>query len=190
MRKIIVLFIFSAFLSCKEKDRQPSTPSSEGTRAFTEQLDFSSNRTVTLTPEARGQVNDWLAYATAQNEIESLKLRTGKEIMATSNNLVQIMESLNNTVPDTLRSKSLLARANVLLTKSKVLHQLSTKKDKNADEVFEVANDLIVEFDNFKIQVNELFLKTPGDFEIELDQEFEDARQQEEDSIPHLDFVE
>lgn len=95
--------------------------------------------------------------------------------MDVSNNLMQIMESLSSTLPDTLRSPAVEARTNVLLTKAHVLHQLSNKKEKNPDEIFEVAEDIVIEFDNFKLQLNELFLKTPENFELELDQEFEES---------------
>lgn len=176
MKKLLVIFSFLILFSCQEKEKTTPVPTSEGTRSFSEAIGYTSNRKVTLIPEARAQVSDWLAYATAQHEMETLSSETGTEIMAASKSLVQIMESLNNTIPDTLRSKPVLARATVLLTKAKVLHQLSNKKNKNADEVFQVAQDLINEFDNFKIQVNELFLKTPGDFELELDREFEESQ--------------
>ena len=176
MKRFLTLASFLILLSCQEKEKKEIIPESNGKRSFSEEIGFTSNRKVSLIPEARAEVNEWLAYATAQHEMENLASETGTEILTASKSIVQIMETLNNTIPDTLRSKPVLARANVLLTKAKVLHQLSNKKNKNADEVFQVAQDLITEFDNFKIQVNELFLKTPGDFELELDREFKESQ--------------
>ena len=70
----------------------------------------------------------------------------------------------------------------MLYTKAGVLHQLANKKDESADEIYKAANELITEFDNFKIQLNELYLKAPEDFELELDRQYEESQQM--DSIP------
>ena len=175
MRKILVFFFLIALFSCEEKQTSQEITTSQSETSFSDELEVNSTRTVTLSPEVRQIVGEWLAYATAQNEIQNLENSTGKEIMDSSNNLVQIMETLQTTIPDTLRSTAVEARTNVLYTKARVLKQRANKKQKNPDEIFEVANDLVVEFDNFKLQLNELFLKTPENFETELDEEFEQS---------------
>ena len=177
MKKFFLLILALALFSCQEEKKQNTPVNPEAKRSFSEQLEVNSNRRVNLLPEAQEQVSEWLAYATAQDEISNLRARTGTEIMANSKNLVQIMESLRSTLPDTLQTPAVIARTNVLLTKAKVLQQVCNKKHKKADEVFELANDLLLEFGNFKLQLNELFLKAPGDFEKELDEQFEEARQ-------------
>lgn len=177
MKKFVLLFLTALVaLSCREEANNPA-PASAGGESFAQQLEVESNRRVNLLPEAEAQVNEWLAYATAQNEIKDLRERSGFEIMATSKNLVQIMESLQTTLPDTLQTPAVIARTNVLLTKARVLQQISSKKQKTSEEVFRLANELIEEFGNFKLQLNELFLKAPGDFEKELDEQFQEARQ-------------
>lgn len=181
MKKILLLSFVLVLFSCREEAKQDVSDNSPSKRSFSEQLEVSSNRRVNLLPEAEEQVNEWLAYATAQDEISNLRERSGIEIMANAKNLVQIMESLRTTIPDTLQTPAVIARTNVLLTKARVLQQVSAKKHKNADEVFELANDLLLEFGNFKLQLNELFLKAPGDFEKELDEQFEEARQNREE---------
>lgn len=185
MKKILLILSVSlAFISCQEKTADREQNSEAGRMSFAEEIQVTSNRRVSLLPEAQTEVSQWLAYITAQNEMESLKKGTGNDILDTSNSLLQIMESLHTTLPDTLRSPAVEARANVLLTKAHVLHQHATKKEKDASEVFQVANELIVEWDNFKLQLNELYLKAPGDFEMELDEEFERARS--EDTLPAM----
>jgi hypothetical protein len=174
MRKFLLLFSLIALFSCAE-EQEAKVSEVQSERKFSDHLEHNSTRTVNLLPEARQVAGEWLAYATAKNEIQNLENSTGMDIMDASNNLVQIMENLRTTVPDTLRSTAVEARTNVLYTKAQVLHQLSNKKQKNPDEIFDVAGDLIVEFDNFKLQLNELFLKTPENFETELDQEFEES---------------
>ena len=172
MKRILCLFSLICLFSCAEK-QEADVVEVQYERSFEDRLGNNKNRTVELLPEAREVAGNWLAYATAQNEIQTLENSTGMDIMDSSNNLVQIMENLRATLPDTLQNNAVQARVNVLYTKAMVLHQLSNKKQKNPDEIFEVANDIIVEFDNFKLQLNELFLKTPENFEMELDEEFE-----------------
>lgn len=173
-KNFIILFVFALF-GCQEKETAPPPPAPESGASFSDELQVTTNRSVTLLPEAREQVREWLAYVTAQNEIASLQGRTGSQIIASSNSLTQIMEALKSSLPDTLQSPAVEARTNVLLTKARILHQLANKKTKNPDEIFEVANELIVEFNNFKLQLNELFLRSPENFEMELDEEFEES---------------
>lgn len=80
------------------------------------------------------------------------------------------MESLSTSIPDSLSSNAVRARANVLTTKAKVLEQLSHRRQLDANAITEVAREIPEEFNNFKIQLNELFLKTLEDFEEELDE--------------------
>ena len=175
MRKILVFFLILSLFSCEDKAEKPAATPVQSNSSFSDTLKISKSRNVNLSPEAREVAADWLAYITAQNEIENLEYKTGSEIVETSNNIRQIMETLRETLPDTLKSNAVEARTNVLLTKANVLHQYANKKQKNPDEIFEVAKNLIVEFDNFKLQLNELFLKTPENFELDLDREFEES---------------
>lgn len=173
MKNLLLLLSILLLVSCKEEPPKPTGTNAEAKARFSEELQVTTNRRVDLLPEAREEVSQWLAYATAQNEMESLRNSSGYDILDSSNSIMQIMESLKSSIPDTLQTPAVISRSNVLVTKAKILHQLSNKKEKDAAEIFNVANDLIVEFDNFKLQLNELFLKTPVDFEQELDEEFE-----------------
>ena len=88
------------------------------------------------------------------------------------------MKSLKATVPDTLKSKAGNARLTVLSTKAQVLEQLAARRNKNLEQISKTAQEIPVEFNNFKLQLNELFLKSLEDFERELDE-----LDQEQDSI-------
>lgn len=171
MKKTFFLLSGLLFLSCGEKQPE-QTENPEDSLRISKAIEVETNREVRLLPEAQDQVNEWLAFATAYNEVEDLRTATGKEIIENSQPLLQIMEALENSLPDTLQQVPVKARTAVLLTKANVLRQAATKKEIKADEVFKAANDLIIEFDNFKLQLNELFLKTPEDFEVELDRQF------------------
>lgn len=168
----MAMLIFLA--SCKEEANEPAANPSD--QALAETIDDIARRTVNLTPQAMEVASQWLAFATAQNEIQDLRQATGHQIIASSNPLSQIMESLNSTLPDTLKVVPVETRTTVLLTKAKVLQQRSNKKQRETAEIFEAARDLITEFENFKLQLNERFLPSPSSFENELDRQFQEAR--------------
>ncbi len=175
MKKLLLFLILAGFLSCDEKP-QAQAEAEQDTAKLTDSLEIQGGRQVNLLPEAEEKVGDWLAFATAHNQVEDMKNTTGRDLVSNSQPIVQIMEALNSTLPDSLQQVPVRARTTVLVTKANVLHQVATKKEVKAQEVFNAANDIILEFDNFKLQLNELFLKTPADFEIELDRQFEESQ--------------
>lgn len=181
MKKIFFLLILISFSACKE-ERSKDNLNSDLEVSLNDSLIYRPTRIVSLLPEAGEKVETWLAYATAQNQVESLKNATVTEIIDYSGPMVQIMEALSNTLPDSLRVPAVKARINVLLTKANVLHQRSVKKNIQPAEILDSAEEIIIEFDNFKIQLNELFIKTPEDFESELDRIFESSQKQ--DTLP------
>lgn len=180
MKKLLYLSALLLAAACGEQQQEDSAP--DVSAELADSIEIQTNRAVSLLPEAEEEVSQWLAYATAKNEIEAMKTATGFEIMENAGPMVQIMESLQGSLPDSLKVPAVEARTNVLYTKSRILLQNSSKKTKDPKEIFGAAHDLIVEFDNFKIQLNELFLKTPQDFEVELDREFRES--QNGDSLP------
>ena len=175
MKKFLFFLVMTGFLSCDEKP-QAQVEVEQDTAKLSDTLEVQSNRQVSLLPEAQEKVGDWLAFATAYNQVEDMRSATGRDLVSNSQPIVQIMDALNSTLPDSLQQVPVRARTTVLVTKANVLHQVATKKDVKAQEVFNAANDIILEFDNFKLQLNELFLKTPADFEIELDRQFEESQ--------------
>ena len=125
-----------------------------------------------------------MEFITAQNEIEKLNDITVNEVMNSAGEIAQIMESLKNSVPDSLASIPVEARLNVVNTKAQLLKQYSTKRDPDAEEIRETTRELYKEFNNLKLQMNEIFLKSLEDFERELD-EIEKA-EREQDSLARI----
>lgn len=175
MKKIFVIVSFLIITACQDRTVQDTGDDGQDTLELSRTLEVENDRVVTLLPEAQEAINEWLAYATAQNEIQELRNATGHDIVETSEPMVQIMEGLQSTIPPELQETAVRARVNVLVTKARLLHQRANKKYRNEEEIYGAASDLIEEFDNFKIQLNEVFLSTPEDFELELDREFEEG---------------
>ncbi len=182
---ILILFIF---VGCdqKKQDTPKENNLEEKRMALSKKLDL-PNEQVILAAEAQEITNEWLAYITAQSEIENLKNYTLNNVIDNATPIAEIMKSLKETVPASLKSNAVQARLGVLVTKSKILQQLANKREVDPKEIATVAKELPLEWNNFKIQINELFLKTLEEFEEELD-EFEDEMEKEAKSpvIPPL----
>ncbi|PKD20717.1 hypothetical protein APR41_13680 [Salegentibacter salinarum] len=170
MKKTVFIICISLLWACNEK---PQTVDNKGRKLDSIALHQpigTTNEEVILLPEARKHAINWLAYIAAQNEVDQLKNYNLQQTIESSKPISQVMESLSTSIPDSLSSNAVMARANVLTTKAKVLEQLSHRRQLDAEAITEVAREIPLEFNNFKIQLNELFLKTLEDFEDELDE--------------------
>ncbi len=158
-------------VGCKEKTNDSSDESDRKKiqLALTQKLEAPKVEVVLL-PEAQEITNEWLAYITAQSEIENLKNYSINDVIANTTPITEIMKSLQESVPVRLRSNAVKARLGVLVTKSKILQQLAEKRDLDPEKISKTAEDLPLEWNNFKIQINELFLKTLEEFEEELNE--------------------
>src|SRR5690606_21541241 len=126
------------------------------------------DRDVVLLPEARDITDDWLAFLTAQSEMESFRTYTVKEVSSNATPIAEIMNNLRQTSPKQIKTHAVETRLSVLYTKAKVLEFLSSKRNPDYAAIKNAAEDLPLEFNNFKIQLNELFLKTLEELEEEL----------------------
>ncbi len=171
MKTSFSILIIILMVGCNQSKTENSNESNrkEIQLALTQKLE-ASKMEVTLLPEAQEITNEWLAYITAQSEIENLKNYTLNDVIANATPITEIMKSLQETVPARLKSNAVRARLGVLVTKSKILQQLTEKRSVNPEEISKTAKDLPLEWNNFKIQINELFLKTLEEFEEELDE--------------------
>lgn len=124
---------------------------------------------VQLVPAAQEITSRWLAFVTAESEIQNFKGYTVKEVASNSRPISEIMLSLRQTVPDSLNANAVRARINVLYTKAGILEQMAEKRNPHPAEIKTIAEELPEDFNNLKIQINELYLKSLEDFEKELD---------------------
>ena len=180
MNKFILLISVLAIFSCKtDQDADNMAENKVDTTAFQKKINIEGPE-YGLEPEAREYALKWIEYITAQNEVNNLENATINDVKNNAGAIAQIMESLKNSVPDSLRSTAVEARLNVVNTKAQLLKQYSGRQEPDAEDIAETSRELHLEFNNLKLQMNEIFLKSLEDFEEELEQ-FEEM---ERDSIP------
>jgi len=158
------------FIGCGDNKPIESKKSSDKdiVSALKKKLEITNERVILL-PEAQEVTTEWLAYITAQSEIENFRNYTVNDVIANATPITEIMQSLMETLPPTLQSNAVEARLGVLVTKAKILQQLAGKRTLDPEAIAKTAQEIPTEFNNFKIQLNELFLKTLEQFEEELD---------------------
>jgi len=127
------------------------------------------SQNIQLLPAATQFTSEWLGFVTAQEEIRNFQNYTIKDVISNAKPIVEIMKSMQESVPDTLKSKPVQARLTVIYSKAKILEQLAARPENKTKRIAEAAESLPLEFNNLKIQINELFLKTLEDFDSELD---------------------
>ena len=185
MNKYVLLISTLVLISCKsEGNADSSATKAQDTTAFRKSLQI-EDPGYTLEPDARKFALNWVEFITAQNEVRKLEQSSLKEVMSNSGAIAQIMESLKNSVPDSLRSTAVEARLNVVNTKAQLLKQYSGKQDPRAEDIDRTSRELHQEFNNLKLQMNEIFLKSLEDFEKELD-EFEKNERRRDTLIDSL----
>lgn len=168
--RIIIPVILSFFLTgCFQKqDMNKKQKTAVDSTALKSTLNI-PNYEVGLLPEARNITEGWLAFITAQAEIENFRTYTVQEVSVNATPIAEIMLSLKDSAPTQLNSNAVQTRLSVLYTKAKVLETLANKRNPDYTALKSAAEEIPVEFNNFKIQLNELFLKTLEDLEDELD---------------------
>lgn len=168
--KFIFSFIIFLFLAGCNENQNMNSQQDTGidTTALYAALNY-PDREVVLLPAAREITDDWLAYLTAQSEMENFRTYTVKDVSSNATPIAEIMNNLRQTSPKQIKTHAVETRLSVLYTKAKVLEFLSSKRNPDHAAIKDAAEDLPLEFNNFKIQLNELFLKTLEDLEEELD---------------------
>ena len=170
MKSFFWIVLSILFIGCGKNKPEETQKSSDKDIAvgLKQKLEITKDRVILL-PEAQEITTEWLAYITAQSEIENFRNYTVNDVIANATPITEILQSLKETVPESLQTNAVQARLAVLLTKGKILQQLSGKRTLDPAAIAKTAQDIPVEFNNFKIQLNELFLKTLEQFEEELD---------------------
>jgi len=170
MRIILGILILLSFASCKQNQQtgKDMALSKNDTTSVDQELKLPSQN-IQLLPAATDITSEWLGFVTAQEEIRNFENYTIKDVISNAKPIVEIMKSMQESVPDTLKSTPVQARLTVLYAKAKVLEQLAARPEYKTEKIASTAESIPVEFNNLKIQINELFLKTLEEFDSELD---------------------
>ncbi|WP_111540788.1 hypothetical protein [Mesonia algae] len=180
------LFVSSIFLaiSCNSDQKEEKALQNfqeKKAAQLKENISISNIKSVSLSAEAKDSVSQWPEYLTFENEIAGLQNSSIQEIVNTSNNLKETSAALISTIPPIFKEIPIQTRINVMYTKASVLVQESSKTNFDNKVITQKTKELIIAFQDLKIQLNEVFLKTLEEFEEEIEK-----RIQEQDSIQQI----
>jgi hypothetical protein len=171
------------FASCEDNTTVTETTAVvQDSIVLAQKVKASKTIQVTLQSEPKEFVANWLAYITAQDEIANLETASLQNVVEKAVPLSKIMTELRSTIPEQLSSKAVMSRLIVIETKTKILEQLTKRQTLDSEKVLVIAKELPQDFENFKLQLNELFLKTPDQFEIELDDRLDSIQKANEEN--------
>jgi hypothetical protein len=170
MKNIFWIVFILMTIGCNQNNNTNAKKSltAADTTALDQKLEI-TNQQVPLQPKASEITSEWLAYITAQSEIENFRDYSVNDVILNAQPIAEIMKNLKETLPDSLKANAVEARLAVLLTNARILEQLSQQRNLDAKKIAATAREIPAEFNNFKIQLNELFQKTLEEFELELD---------------------
>ncbi|MBW2961911.1 hypothetical protein [Mesonia aestuariivivens] len=162
-------------MACKNNNEdlnnnKTDTFQEKNAKNFSRQVNIFKDRKVNLLPEAEESSANWMAFTTAKNEIERIDNFTLQEVVNNSNNLFKSIQGLQDSIPTEFQKRTIKARLNVLLTKAYLLEGEASKQTPSAKQIDTLSANLYKEFENLKIQLNEVFRKSIEDFEFELDE--------------------
>jgi hypothetical protein len=168
-------FILSSLLlfgiSCNENSKVTEPEPETQIKEPTENLGETDNTIVKLTPEAKTETSKWLAFVTAQSEVKDYR-KLGLEYAAeNAAATLQIMQKLQETIPEKFRTTPVEARINVLVTLAHVLKQEAENREPDKQKIARNAKKIPVAFDNLKIQLNEVFAQPLEEFQEMLEPE-------------------
>jgi len=178
---ILVFGLFSCEDEATNTNVEKASYQQKNAENFSKEVNLSKNKSVRLLPKAEEATTNWMAYITAKNEIERMDRFTLQEVVNNSNNLLRSVQELQDSIPTTFDTTPIKTRLNVLLTKTHLLEQEAMNKRSDAEKVEILSQELYTSFENLKIQLNEVFLKSVEDFEFELDE-----RIKQQDSLANL----
>lgn len=163
---VVLLFCFS----CDEKGKEQEPPPVTSKEPLDE-LSISGSFSVELTAEAKEQTSQWLEFVTAQSEVNNYRkfgAEYGEENAAAT---LQIMQKLQESVPEDLKTNPVEVRLNVLVTLSHLLKQEIENREPNQEKTARLSRKIPEAFDHLKIQLNEVFAQPLEEFQEMLEQQ-------------------
>jgi len=170
LKNIICLLFLLFIFSCNEKGNERK-PEPVVSKEPLEELSLSGGTSVELTPEVQDLTSQWLEFVTAQSEVNNYRrsgAEYGKENAAAT---LQIMQKLQESLPEDFKTNPVEVRINVLVTLSHLLKQESENREPDQEKIARLSRKIPEAFDHLKIQLNEVFAPPFEDFQKMLEEQ-------------------
>lgn len=161
MRFLYILFISTIFIiamqACEEKSQEKSLEQVNETSQSI--YGKTTIKTPVLNETVKEFTNRWGGYQDYEDDISKINRNTIEGLKIVTNRLVSQVDSLQNNIPDTLGTKSIVSRLIVVQTRARLLHQLVQRTQTDSVAIEESIQALTLANAQWVYQMNEKFAK-------------------------------
>lgn len=172
---ITVVIVLSGLWSCQNKKKQPAKEKhsyvEKNSRALSADLQLNHIQEVRLSSQSENAVSSWINFMSLQSEINKFDGFTLQNLVENSDNLLEAVKSVQDSIPSAFNNQPVQSRLNVLATKAKVLNQNGSRSYVDTTDLQQNGKDIYGAFQNLKIQLNEVFLQDLPEFGDDFDEE-------------------
>lgn len=157
---ISVLAAVSQTVSCgdAQKEENKNKKEIEEQSQFQKKITLDSIKSVQLTEKAQKETDEWMMYIALNSEVKRFDNYTLLDVVNNSETIEKVVDSLSITVPKQFDTKAINARVVTLKTHANLLKENSDRVEPRASEIKDLSAKLKIDFNNLKIQLNEVFI--------------------------------
>lgn len=158
-----ILCLSCLLIACQNKTDRKTLSQKEKARddSLKIALDIKNYQATELNPRADSLAKSWPMYEELRIEVNRLEDYTLQDVISNISTLHSVIDSLQKTVPKAVDTFPVTSRVNVLNTKAKHILLLGEKQQPKLSDIKKMAEEYPFEFNNLKIQLNEVFIEMP-----------------------------
>jgi len=166
---VFTSLIILLFVACKDdsssKSQNQNVSENQGQQDFDAVLKTDTIQLTKLSPESKNITREWMGYIALNSEIERFDDYSLQDLVNNSETILNVTDTLQQSIPEKLQTKALQARIRTLYTHARLLEENAKRNTPNAEEVKVLGAKLKRDFDNFNIQINEVFIQQQDSLE-------------------------
>ena len=185
---VLCIFLFSGITGCnnstqKERAAQERSFLQKKAQELAQEINLEGVKEVELSSPAERAASDWTNYLNVKSEIEKFDHYSLQNLINNSDNLVQIVGELLDSIPPKFNTTPVKSRLTVLNTKVHILRQETKPQNVDPKELQDSGRAIYQALSNLNIQINEIFLRQLPDFEVDMDRRQDSIKTQREKDV-------
>lgn len=163
-------FIFIGFaVSCSEQKKKETndTYKTEMAEELQKQMNLDTIEMIALSDKAKRVTEEWIKYIALNSEIKRLENYTVQDVITNASTIENVVDSLSIGIPREFDKKPVRTRIVTLNTHAKLLKENSERIEPDPSEIKDLSAKLKIDFNNFNIQLNEVFIIEDSPIEID-----------------------
>jgi len=185
---LLITALFSVItISCKDGEETTEPQVSyldKNADELSKKIDLQGSPTVELSATTQEAISNWNEYLSAQSEIEKIKNSSLQNFINNADIIDDAVVKIIDSIPETFNNRAVKSRLNVLNTKIKVMKQDLDRPNLNKEMINNDATAVYNAFQDFKIQLNEVFLPQVSELNFDIDARQDSIQRENEQKLP------